>query len=76
VKAESITPTISKEVVDFTFRLKPKMMKEKKIAPKIAAEMMDKLEENIPEDINVIATNKFDPDDIPKILGPARGLLK
>ncbi len=48
VKAESITPTINKDVVDFTFKLKPKMMKENKIAPKIAAEIMEKLEEKIP----------------------------
>ena len=71
-----MTPTINKDVLDFTFKLKPNIMSENKIAPKIADEIIDRLEANIPEDIKVIATNKFDPDDIPKILGPARGLLK
>ncbi len=51
-------------------------MSENIIAPKIADEMTEKLDENIPDDINEIATNRFDPEEIPKIDGPASGLLK
>jgi hypothetical protein len=52
------------------------MINEKRIAPIIAAEIILKLDANIPDDISVIATNKLDPDDIPNIEGPAKGLLK
>lgn len=76
VKADNITPTISKEVVDFTFKLNPKIIKENTIAPIIADEMTDILDEKTPEDIKAIATNKLDPDEIPNIDGPAKGLLK
>jgi hypothetical protein len=52
------------------------MIMEKTIAPIIAAVIIDKFDEKIPGDINAIATDKFEPDEIPKIVGPARGLLK